>query len=202
MSETEHTTTVQELPKYKPLQQMRRSPSMHKQGQGPRIVPRSDLNPGVVTRREWLRFLHFLVDGPVCSCTDISHRHWLWRPAIAKDKYGKFTWRGRKYAAHRFAYIALGRSIPDGYEPDHLCRIHACCNPACLEVVPTAINILRGEGPPARNARKTHCPEGHLLAGANLRPVRRGNIRGGCCICNLAKTNAAYARKKQARGLT
>lgn len=48
-----------------------------------------------------------------------------------------------------------------------------CCNPACvnpehLEVVTDRVNILRGTGTAARNARKTHCKRGHPLSGDNL----------------------------------
>lgn len=45
-------------------------------------------------------------------------------------------------------------------------------------------------------AKKTHCVNGHELAGANLMPslARRG--RRGCLACHRARDRASYARRK------
>lgn len=80
---------------------------------------------------------------------------------------------GKRRKAHRVAYEMLVGPIPEGLEPDHLCRNLACFNPRHLEPVTHAVNSLRGEGLPAKNARKTHCDHGHPLSGSNLRVYRR-----------------------------
>lgn len=89
---------------------------------------------------------------------------WVWGGALNVNGYGAFRSSGkdpRNIRAHRFAYEMLVGPIPDGMELDHLCRNRPCCNPAHLEPVTGRVNIMRGKGAPAENARKTHCPEGH-----------------------------------------
>ena len=48
------------------------------------------------------------------------------------------------------------------------CRNPACVNPDHLEPVSIRENLLRGVGPSAQHAKKTHCPAGHSYAGKNL----------------------------------
>ncbi len=60
--------------------------------------------------------------------------------------------------AHRVAYEQAWGPIPDGLVVDHVCRNRACINPLHLEAVTNEGNILRGESPPAQNARKPVCP--------------------------------------------
>lgn len=89
---------------------------------------------------------------------------WEWTGALS-DGYGYFKravgLEPRMVKAHRYAYTYLLGEIPEGLVLDHLCRNRKCVNPLHLEPVTNEENILRGESGPARNARKTHCPQGH-----------------------------------------
>jgi hypothetical protein len=93
--------------------------------------------------------------------------HWMWTGAKSGSGYGVLSmptpsgWQPRP--AHRIAYELLVGSIPDGLTIDHLCRVRLCVNPAHLEPVTMRENILRGESPTAKNARKTTCDQGHPL---------------------------------------
>jgi hypothetical protein len=83
--------------------------------------------------------------------------------------------------------------MPDGCEIDHLCRIRSCCNPDHLQAVSHKANVLRGESPSARHARKTHCCHGHELTPGNIYLSKRG-VRV-CKKCQSDASRAYYARK-------
>ena len=64
----------------------------------------------------------------------------------------------RHERAHVWNYKRLVGPIPDGREPDHLCRVKSCINVRHLEPVTHRENLARAIMP---NARKTACPRGH-----------------------------------------
>lgn len=118
---------------------------------------------------------------------------WEWTGYVASHGYGKLTRDGVEVYAHRVAYeIAVG-PIPDDCVIDHLCRNTICVRPGHLEAVPQAVNVLRGESPFAKNARKTHCKRGHLLDGGNVTYRKEGRV---CAVCRRERERRAYAEKK------
>lgn len=121
---------------------------------------------------------------------------WEWTGARS-DGYGHFTENGRQVKAHRRAYELVNGPIPAGLTIDHLCRNRACINPSHLQSVTNRENILRGDGPTAENARKTHCPRGHLLDGDNLRQARALRGMRECRICYNDKRNQQRAKAQE-----
>ncbi len=104
---------------------------------------------------------------------------WPWTASCQIAGYGQFyleTRHRKKHLvrAHRWAYEDLRGAIPGGLTIDHLCRNRQCVNPHHMEIVSMGVNVLRGNGPPAINARKEHCPQGHPYAGDNLRVKPNG----------------------------
>ena len=105
---------------------------------------------------------------------------WLWTGTIS-DGYGQFYVNGRRVRAHRYSYEQRRGPIPAGLQLDHLCRVRHCVNPDHLEVVTNRVNVLRGDGITARQARQTMCRNGHPLAGDNLAVCSRG--KRTCLTC-------------------
>lgn len=102
----------------------------------------------------------------------------------------------RKANTHRLAYEMLVGPVPAGMHLDHLCSNRRCCNPAHLEVVTPRENIMRGVGPSAQNARKTHCSLGHALDMANTYITPSGERT--CRECRREAARRYKARKRRA----
>lgn len=122
---------------------------------------------------------------------------WVWFGAQSGDVkggrgYGVVSMGTTTARAHRYVYEHLHGPIPEGLTLDHLCRNKLCVNPEHLEPVTTRENILRGEAPPAMNARKTHCKYGHPLSGDNLIVWHRMR---NCRICRKRIGAEAEARR-------
>lgn len=113
---------------------------------------------------------------------------WLWQGMQNGKGYGLLKFGRRRHYVHRVAYEFLIGEIPDGLVLDHLCRVPLCGNPYHAEPVTNAENLIRGEGMPARNRRKTHCLRGHPLSGANL-------LVSGQRICRTCKRRREAERR-------
>lgn len=123
---------------------------------------------------------------------------WIWKAAADPSGYGRCRdENGRSRNAHVVFYESLRGPVPSGLELDHLCRVRACVNPLHLEPVTRRENVLRGEGPCAANARKTHCYVGHKFTAENTRIGRSGRERA-CRECESIysrKWNAAHPER-------
>lgn len=120
----------------------------------------------------------------------------LWIGAIDEHGYGRFGLGLRAVLAHRWAYERFVGAVPDGLEPDHLCRTPGCVNPEHLELVTHRANVLRGDSPAAVNARKTHCDYGHEFTPENTAITPRGHRR--CRECNRRNCRERYQRRSVA----
>ncbi|KKM90751.1 hypothetical protein LCGC14_1235400 [marine sediment metagenome] len=86
---------------------------------------------------------------------------WLWEGTPHGGGYGIFINGGQRSLAHRFSYELKYGPIPEGLEPDHLCRNSSCVNPLHLEAVTHRENCLRGNSFTAENIMKVNCSRGH-----------------------------------------
>lgn len=138
---------------------------------------------------------------PRCGCL-------LWTGPLDKEGYGrisagpaysavsrsyKSTWR----AVHRVAWELENGPIPDGLTIDHVrsrgCQHKHCMNLMHLEPVTVRTNVLRGGGPAAVNAAKTHCLHGHPFDQANT--YVRPNGWRFCRVCNAIRSREWRARR-------
>lgn len=67
---------------------------------------------------------------------------WLWQGTKTNNGYGT----REKRVIHRQAYEEVFGAVDRSLDIDHLCRVHACCNPLHLEAVTRAENLRRGIG--------------------------------------------------------
>lgn len=122
---------------------------------------------------------------------------WMWTGSTDTHGYGRMKIDGRYQPTHRVAYELLVGPIPNGLVIDHLCRNRACLNPAHVEPVANAENVLRGVGPTARNASKTHCVNGHEFT-VETTIIRGSGPRAGRRACRTCKRSADARRRKAA----
>lgn len=108
---------------------------------------------------------------------------WSWQRAKNRKGYGQIRYMGILWIAHRLAWEMFRGPIQPGFTIDHLCRNHGCINPDHLEPCTIKVNTLRGVGPSALCARKTHCKNGHPFSGENLL-IWRGGKERGCRTCH------------------
>lgn len=122
---------------------------------------------------------------------------WQWAGYGNGLGYGVLHSAGRKVYAHRWSYEHHIGPIPDGLELDHLCRNRGCVNPWHLDPVTSRVNLLRGESPAARHARKSCCPAGHPYDETNTYHHPTKNMRT-CRACGRQRAAAKYAARKAA----
>lgn len=102
--------------------------------------------------------------------------------------------KGTTLRVHRWVYENTVGPVDEGLVLDHLCRNPPCCNPSHLEPVPPGVNVLRGESPGARNARKTKCHKGHEFTGSNFSVDNLG--RRVCLLCKRER-EARYRSQRR-----
>ncbi len=137
---------------------------------------------------------HVDKNGPLWNGTPC----WVWTGAVDGGGYGHFGLPsghrgGYLVKTHRFAYETLVGPIPSGLELDHLCRNHACANPAHLEAVTRQVNVIRGVGFCAVNAKKTYCNKGHEFTSENTRMEGKGRR---CIACRRVTQQRADRKRR------
>jgi hypothetical protein len=128
-----------------------------------------------------------------------------WSGSTDDRGYGRIGIGRKTFLTHRVAWELANGPIPEG-----VCVLHHCDNPPCGETEPSEAypeghlflgtradnNADMSTKGRRRNGRetKTHCPQRHEYAGANLYIDPRG--QRACKECNRAAGIRLYIRKK------
>lgn len=128
---------------------------------------------------------------------------WIWDSEVNKSHgYGMFLLNGKYVRAHRVSYELFKGPIPKGLHIDHLCRVKCCVNPDHLEAVTNRVNVLRGVGATAVNARKETCPYGHKYDSIKRTRCKRTKgvqvIQRVCKSCVRVANHSQYLKRKLA----
>lgn len=125
----------------------------------------------------------------------------------ALNGYGRYIKvNGKRYKAHRAAWVQAYGNIPKGKVVDHVCHneavelgeceggitcVHrACINPEHLRLVTQQENIMAG----LHNIdNRSHCNQGHLFIKENI--MVRENGRRECAECNRVRARVNYAKR-------
>lgn len=121
---------------------------------------------------------------------------WTWNGRLTRHGYGTYSpaYRaGYSLLVHKAAYQILVGPVPEGLELDHLCRNRACYNPAHLEPVTHAENMIRA------SASVTHCKAGHEYTPENTYwKTAASNGRRACRTCHRLRLAATYQPRRAA----
>lgn len=108
----------------------------------------------------------------------------IWLGSLNGEGYGCFAIEkrrhGRRINAHRWIWEQKHGPIPNGLDPDHLCRVRCCVNDNHIELVTRQVNVQRGV-PYRPDTKKSHCIHGHELTPDNTQPRKDGGRR--CLQC-------------------
>ena len=102
------------------------------------------------------------------------------------DGYGIVRVDRKHQMVHKVMWEAENGPVPDGLQLDHKCNNEPCWNLEHIRPLTPRENVLRSSSPASKNAKKTHCVNGHELAGDNLR-LYRNKIRGVERVCRQCK---------------
>jgi len=153
------------------------------------------------------RFHHYVIRTPSVEIQKVFGAKpdcWVWRGALNENGYGifksEFSRSGNAQQVHLFALSEVaGVQLVKGEETDHHCRFRPCANPDHLERVSHRMNTLRGIGPSARNARKTHCNKGHEFSEGNTRTNEDGSRECITCTKEYFSSEEFKAARREAR---
>jgi len=136
---------------------------------------------------------------------------WYWTGTRNPGGYGLFWPTRTTICAHRFAYELLVGPIPEGMTLDHechnqdsscpggtSCQHRACVRPSHLVPRSNGENQHRSSRThAARNAAKTHCPQGHPYDELNTRHEPGGRR---CRACHRTRQAARRQRGRLSVG--
>lgn len=128
---------------------------------------------------------------------EVKGQCWQWPGTLDQEGYARLQTCNGWSRVQRLIYEAVNGAIHEGLVIDHLCRNRACFNPKHLEAVTNKVNVLRGIGQTAQNARKTHCKNGHALSPNN---IERSMLPKRHCVVCARRRRREWEQRRRAKG--
>lgn len=147
-------------------------------------VPLSEVLDRIVVRS---------VEAP-CLVKGLQPLCWVFTGCKLKG-YGQLHVNGRTGYTHQVSYAELVGPMPEGLEPDHLCKRPDCWNPWHLDPVTHRENIRRSRWN-THQLLKTHCPQGHEYTPENTYQAP-GRTNRTCRTCRRVDSLRRYHARKQ-----
>lgn len=124
---------------------------------------------------------------------------WLWTACKDRQGYGFYGLDGKNMRPHKLVFEAYGGQLSEDRPiVMHLCNNSSCVNPKHLSSGTHSENIRESVRiKTQRNARKTHCHNGHELTGDNLSSYHlRVHGRRQCRVCDLLRWRRMHMKTK------
>lgn len=103
---------------------------------------------------------------------DKSKGCWLWQGSVALSGYGRITFEGKTYRAHRLSWILHRGDIPEGLVVCHSCDTPSCVNPNHLWIGTNADNIADRDAK-KRTAKGSEISNSNKLTEEEVLSIRR-----------------------------
>lgn len=166
--------------------------SLHQRSPAPALQTDAPRASGSTPARQAAHPIQFWMRVAIAEPKDC----WPWTGTLKEKGYGMAWYAGRSHHAHRLAWqLANRQAIPAGLQVCHACDNPPCCNPAHLWIGTNRDNTLDSVAKGRQhNARKTHCPRGHLLDAGGIR--KNGNRYRYCSTCNRSRNRQAWRARR------
>ncbi len=143
-------------------------------------------------------FNDVIIEKNISDIAIAYHKERFWNNVTKTDSC--WNWNNTNYFRieklpffpSRFSYEITNGKIAEGLKVYHNCNNPKCVKPSHLESLTQKELVLRGNGAPAINKKKSCCIRGHLLTGDNLY-LSKNNSRE-CKICKKARSLKYYKK--------
>jgi hypothetical protein len=108
--------------------------------------------------------------------------------------YGQVCYQGYPRLVHKLLFEHQCGPVPEGKELHHMCGNRACAEMSHVQVVTHREHMLLGNLLTSKNAKQTHCPQGHEYTEENT--YVDSKRRRHCRTCHRNRAYFSYYAKE------